>query len=104
MSNAAFDPSQVNVNGALGNFSANGNPISGISLKLDGADITDPGNYGAAIQNVNYDQVAEVKVQVSNFGADIRRRPHLVSRCFASAPFPPLQDRDRFKQHEGAKK
>lgn len=79
VTNSAYDPSQVNVSGALGNYSANGNPISGISLKLDGADITDPGNYGAAIQNVNYDQVAEVKVQVSNFGADTANGPVVVS-------------------------
>jgi hypothetical protein len=79
VSNAAYDPSQVNVNGALGYFAANGNPIAGISLKLDGADITDPGNYGAAIQNVNYDQISEVKVQVSNFGADIANGPVVVS-------------------------
>lgn len=79
VSNASFDPSQVNVSGALGNFSANGNPINGISLKLDGADITDPGNYGAAIQNVNYDQVSEVKVQVSNFGADVANGPVVVT-------------------------
>ena len=77
--NSAFDPSQVNVNGALGNYSANGNPLGGVSLRLDGADITDPGNYGAAIQNVNYDQVGEVKVQVSNFGADIANGPVVVS-------------------------
>jgi hypothetical protein len=79
VSNTAYDPSQVSVNGALGNFAANGNPIEGISLKLDGADITDPGNYGAAIQNVNYDQVSEVKVQVSNFGADIANGPVVVT-------------------------
>jgi hypothetical protein len=79
ITNAAFDPSQVNVSGALGNFAANGNPINGISLKLDGADITDPGNYGAAIQNVNYDQVSEVKVQVSNFGADVANGPVVVT-------------------------
>lgn len=79
VSNSAYDPSQVNVNGALGSYAANGNPLEGISLKLDGADITDPGNYGAAIQNVNYDQVAEVKVQVSNFGADIANGPVVVS-------------------------
>ncbi len=79
VTNAAFDPSQVNVTGALGNYAADGNPIQGISLTLDGADITDPGNYGAAIQNVNYDQVAEVKVQVSNFGADIANGPVVVS-------------------------
>ncbi len=79
VTNAAYDPSQVNVNGALGNYAANGNPVSGVSLLLDGANITDPGNYGAAIQNVNYDQVSEVKVQVSNFGADIANGPVLVS-------------------------
>lgn len=78
-SNAAYDPSQVSVNGALGNYSANGNPLSGVSLKLDGADITDPGNYGAATQTVNYDQVAEVKVEVSNFGADIANGPVVVN-------------------------
>ncbi|MGI4827301.1 MAG: carboxypeptidase regulatory-like domain-containing protein [Janthinobacterium lividum] len=77
--NSAYDPSQVNVNGALGNYSANGNPVSGVSLRLDGADITDPGNYGAAIQNINYDQVGEVKVQVSNFGAEIANGPVVVS-------------------------
>ena len=79
ITNSAYDPSQVNVSGALGNYSANGNPVSGVSLKLDGADITDPGNYGAAIQNVNYDQVGEVKVQVSNFGADVANGPVVVS-------------------------
>lgn len=79
VSNSAYDPSQVNVSGALGNYAANGNPINGISLKLDGADITDPGNYGAAIQNVNYDQVGEVKVQVSNFGADVANGPVVVN-------------------------
>ncbi len=79
VSNSSYDPSQVNVSGALGNYSANGNPVSGISLKLDGADITDPGNYGSAMQNVNYDQVGEVKVQVSNFGADVANGPVVVS-------------------------
>ena len=67
------------MNGALGNYSANGNPVSGIYLLLDGADITDPGNYGAAIQNVNYDQVSEVKVQVANFGAEVANGPVVVS-------------------------
>ena len=79
VTNSAYDPSQVNVSGALGNYAANGNPIGGVSLRLDGADITDPGNYGAAIQNVNYDQVGEVKVQVSNFAADTANGPVVVS-------------------------
>jgi len=79
VSNSSYDPSQVSVNGALGNYAANGNPVSGIYLTLDGADITDPGNYGAAIQNVNYDQVSEVKVQVSNFGAEVANGPVVVA-------------------------
>ena len=79
VSNSAYDPSQVNVGGALGQYAADGNPVQGVSLLLDGADITDPGNYGAAIQNINYDQVAEVKVQISNFGADIANGPVVVS-------------------------
>ncbi len=79
VNNAAYDPSQVNVSGALGNYSANGNPISGVALKLDGANITDPGNYGAAIQNVNYDQVQEVKVQTSNFDASGSNGPVVVN-------------------------
>lgn len=79
VSNAAYDPSQVTVNGALGNYSANGNPVSGIYLLVDGADITDAGNYGAALQNVNYDQVSEVKVQVSNFGAEVANGPVVVA-------------------------
>jgi len=79
VNNSAYDPSQVSVNGAMGNFAANGNPIQGIYLMLDGADITDPGNYGAALQNVNYDQVGEVKVQVSNFGADVSSGPVVIA-------------------------
>ncbi|NYF79904.1 TonB-dependent receptor [Granulicella arctica] len=75
VNNTAYDPSQVQVNSALGSYAANGAPISGISLKWDGANITDIGNYGAAIQNVNYDMVSEVKVQSANFTADMSNGP-----------------------------
>lgn len=77
--NTAYDPAQVSVNGAIGSYAANGAPLSGVSLKWDGANITDPGNYGAAIQNVNYDMVGEVKVQVANFTADQANGPVNVS-------------------------
>ena len=77
--NQAADPSQVNVTGSIGNYAANGNLASSSSLKLDGADITDPGSYGAGLQNVNYDQVAEVKVQTSNFGAENSKGPIVIS-------------------------
>lgn len=79
VTNSAYDPSQVSVNGALGNYSANGNPVNGIFLTIDGVNINDPGDYGAAIQNINYSQVSEVKVQVSNFGADVADGPVVVS-------------------------
>ncbi len=79
VTNQAADPSQVNVTGSLGSYAANGNLASGNNLKLDGADITDPGSYGAGLQNVNYDQVAEVKVQTSNFGAENSKGPIVIS-------------------------
>ena len=77
--NQAADPSQVNITGSIGGYAANGNLASSSSLKLDGADITDPGSYGAGLQNVNYDQVAEVKVQTSNFGAENSKGPIVIS-------------------------
>ncbi len=77
--NRAYDPSQVSVNGALGSYAANGTPLNGVALLSDGADITDPGNFGGAIQNVNYEQVSEVKVQTSSFSADNARGPIVVN-------------------------
>jgi hypothetical protein len=76
--NTAYDPSQVSVNGALGSYNGNGTTGNSIALLSDGVDITDPGNFGAAIQNVNYDFVAEVKVQTSSFGADEARGPIVI--------------------------
>ena len=77
--NRAYDPSQVSPNGALGSYAANGSPLNGIALLTDGADITDPGNFGSAVQNVNYEQVAEVKVQTSSFTADGARGPIVIN-------------------------
>ena len=77
--NTSYDPGITDPTGALGQYSANGTPVNGLSLLWDGADITDPGNFGSAIQNVNYDQVAEVKVQTSSFTADTARGPIVVN-------------------------
>ena len=77
--NRAFDPSQVSVTGALGQYAASGTPINGVALLSDGADITDPGNFGGAMQTVNYEQVSEVKIQTSSFGADTARGPIVVN-------------------------
>jgi hypothetical protein len=77
--NSTYDPSQVSVTGALGTYAANGSPINGVSLLSDGADISDPGNFGAALQTVNYAQVAEVQVKTSSFSANTPRGPVVVN-------------------------
>jgi hypothetical protein len=76
--NTAYDPSQVNITGALRSYSSNGNSANGVTLLSDGANITDPGNNGDSVQNVNNDMVEEVKVQTSNFGADTSNGPIVV--------------------------
>ena len=74
--NQAYDPSQVSVTGALRSYSANGNAANGVTLLSDGANVSDPGNYGDSTQNVNSDMVEEVKVQTSNFTAETSNGPH----------------------------
>jgi hypothetical protein len=77
--NSNFDESQVTGAGALGQFAANGTPVNGQALLYDGVDITDPGNFGQAIQNVNYEQVAEVKITTSSFTADTAHGPIVIN-------------------------
>jgi hypothetical protein len=78
VNNQGYDPSQTSPAGAAGYYSADGS-IQGINIHLDGSNITDPGNYAQGLININYDQVAEVKIQTSNFGADIANGPIVVS-------------------------
>ena len=76
--NSAPDFSQVNV--GMGNaYVSNGAPVAGTTLKLDGASLTDPGNMGASLQNINIAFVSEVQVQTSNFGADQPAGPVVIS-------------------------
>ena len=77
--NAAYDPSQVSVTGGLHAYAGAGNNINGTSLLSDGVDITDPGNFGDSFQNINYEQVAEVKVQTASFTADEARGPIVIN-------------------------
>src|ERR1700742_2936268 len=77
--NVQYDPSQVNPTGALGQYAANGTPVNGQALLSDGVDITDPGAFGGALQNVNYEQVAEVKVQTGSFTADTAHGPIVIN-------------------------
>ena len=82
--NAVYDPSQVGVSGAAGSYTGNGTPLYAVALLSDGADITDPGNFGATIQTVNYDQVAEVKVQSASMTADTAHGPIVINAVGAS--------------------
>jgi hypothetical protein len=84
VANSVYDPSQVGVSGAVGSYSGNGTPLYGVALLSDGADLTDPGNFGATIQTVNYDQVAEVKVQTSSMTADTAHGPIVINAVGAS--------------------
>ncbi|HEY6849879.1 MAG TPA: carboxypeptidase-like regulatory domain-containing protein [Terracidiphilus sp.] len=76
-SNEATDFSQVQV-GTPTPYASNGSPIAGITLKLDGANLTDPGNFGASLQSINNSFVSEVQVQTSNFGADEANGPVVI--------------------------
>lgn len=79
LSNSAYDPSLVSFGGAIGAYSGNGTQTNSTAILSDGMDITDPGNYGSAIQNVNYDQVGEVKVQTGSFTSDTAHGPVVVN-------------------------
>jgi len=76
--NAAPDYSQVQI-GQPTPYASNGAPVAGITLKLDGANLTDAGNFGANLQNIDDSFVSEVQVQTSNFGADQSNGPVVIS-------------------------
>jgi hypothetical protein len=76
--NAAPDFTQVQV-GQPTPYASNGAPVAGITIKLDGANLTDAGNFGANLQNINDAFVSEVQVQTSNFGADESNGPVVIS-------------------------
>lgn len=75
----ATDPSLVSFGGSIGNYSGNGSQTNSTAILTDGMDITDPGSYGLSLQNVNYDQVGEVKVQTGSFTADTAHGPIVVN-------------------------
>lgn len=76
--NAAPDFSQVQV-GQPTPYASNGAPVAGITIKLDGANLTDAGNFGANLQNIDVSFVSEVQVQTSNFGADQSNGPVVIT-------------------------
>ncbi len=69
----------MSVTGALRSYAANGNGANSVTLLSDGANVSDPGNYGDSTQNVNSDMIEEVKVQTSNFTAETSNGPIVVN-------------------------
>jgi hypothetical protein len=76
--NSASDFSQLQI-GQATPYASNGAPVAGITLKLDGASLTDAGSFGANLQNINDSYVSEVQVQTSNFGADQSNGPVVIT-------------------------
>ncbi|HLN02563.1 MAG TPA: carboxypeptidase regulatory-like domain-containing protein [Bryobacteraceae bacterium] len=68
-------PTQSN-NGPIGNFSVQGNALyGGMTMTSDGANLLDPGNQGTQTANINQNQVQEVSVLTSAFGAEFAKGP-----------------------------
>ncbi len=81
--NSAPDFSQVQV-GQPTPYASNGAPVAGITLKMDGANLTDAGSFGSNLQNINDSFVGEVQVQTSNFGADQANGPVVIAAATKS--------------------
>jgi hypothetical protein len=72
-------PNLQTVGGQTQNYTANGVTPEGVQIISDGVNITDPGNGAGTDQVINMDNVAEVKVQTSNFGADSAKGPIVIN-------------------------
>jgi hypothetical protein len=62
--------------GPIGEFSAAGTqPHGAMTMTSDGANLLDPGNQGTQVANVNQNQVAEVTLLSSAYGAEFAKGP-----------------------------
>jgi hypothetical protein len=78
-SNVSYDPGTVGFKGGAGNYSMSGSPVNGATVRSDGANLTDPGTGSNSLQTINAESTAEVKVQMSNFGADNANGPLVIN-------------------------
>jgi len=63
-------------NGPIGNFSAQGTqPNGAMTMTSDGANLLDPGNQGTQTANINQNQVQEVSILTSAYGAEFAKGP-----------------------------
>lgn len=62
--------------GPIGAFSANGTqPNGGMTMTSDGANLLDPGNQGTQTANINQNQIQEVSILTSAYGAEFAKGP-----------------------------
>jgi len=62
--------------GPIGAFSAGGTqPNGAMTMTSDGANLLDPGNQGTQTANINQNQVAEVSILTSSYGAEFAKGP-----------------------------
>jgi hypothetical protein len=65
-----------NNTGPIGTFSAQGTQLYGaLTMTLDGANLLDPGNQGTQTANINQNQVQEVSLLTSAYGAEFAKGP-----------------------------
>jgi hypothetical protein len=68
-------PTQQN-SGPIGSFTAQGTqPNGGMTMTSDGANLLDPGNQGTQTANINQNQVQEVSILTSAYGAEFAKGP-----------------------------
>jgi len=68
-------PTQQNT-GPIGAFTAQGTqPNGGMTMTSDGANLLDPGNQGTQTANINQNQVQEVSILTSAYGAEFAKGP-----------------------------
>ncbi len=81
LNNAGPNYNTTSFGGNAGAYGANGAaPQQGlVSITSDGAQVIDPGDMGGTTANINMDQVQEIKVQTSDFGADEAKGPIVIS-------------------------
>jgi hypothetical protein len=77
--NSVADSSNTQIGGSTSGYSMSGSPTNGVSIRNDGANLTDPGTFSGSLQNVNNEATAEVKVEQSNFGADTANGPLVIN-------------------------
>ena len=77
--NSTADSSNTQISGSTSGYAMSGSPTNGVSIRNDGANLTDPGTFSGSLQNVNNEATAEVKVEQSNFGADTANGPLVIN-------------------------